>query len=216
LLQDGNVGPARSTIYSLLSRCFADHLVVDSGDVVATLSQAADPAVLAFLSSQPTASPVLAKLEELTEVLVGLGRDEAAELAAQREFVLLFLLPTGVQPYESVYRDPERMLKGTSWSEVRAFYRRCGLAVAEDEHHPEDHIASELAFMSLLSSGFAPETVDLRHEQRAFLQEHLLTWVPELVSRISQHPKADFYRRVGDLLSSWVECERGWLSDPDA
>ena len=124
----------------------------------------------------------------------------------------LFVVPNSryVAPYESAYRDhwllPEhpgkdgspqvlkRLLMGESTLAVRRCFLEAGVEPIEDL---PDHISNELRLMAHLWSGEAQEArggngrlEELKSELR---DEHLLKWVGELRSKVSEHDRLGFY-----------------------
>lgn len=53
-------------------------------------------------------------------------------------------------PWESVWREKDRLLFGRKTQEVRDCYREWGIAAERDGHEPEDHLGLELAFILFL------------------------------------------------------------------
>ncbi|HEY5915280.1 MAG TPA: molecular chaperone TorD family protein [Verrucomicrobiae bacterium] len=137
----------------------------------------------------------------------------------EREFMELFVVPNPryVAPYESAYRDQwplppglavapgpgeaprtaKRLLMGQSTMQVRQCFLEAGVEPMEDL---PDHISNELRLMSYLWSGEAQGAYggDGRSpELRAKLREdHLLKWVSELRSKVSEHERLGFYSAV--------------------
>lgn len=65
---------------------------------------------------------------------------------------------------------------------VKSLYAAHGVRIDTDSSElMEDHIAYELAYMALLCREGAE-----RAEQRAFLEEHLLTWVPDFCADLQR------------------------------
>ncbi len=121
--------------------------------------------------------------------------------AITREYTRLFHLPQGVNPYESVYRGQEPLVKQDPWVEVRKFYRERGWYI-EQQANLEDHVAVELSFMGhLLAEG---ENKDARD----FFLQHLGRWALELMKDISQNRHADFYGVVSGHCLSFLEKEK--------
>jgi TorA maturation chaperone TorD len=109
-------------------------------------------------------------------------------------------------PWESVYRTKEKLLFGEPEAAVRHFYRSFGLSsVATTE--PADHVALELAFLGRLS-GLAmddPERlVPILAGQRAFVAEHLLSWLPAWSIDVSRHARCGFWKTLTALTLVWL------------
>ena len=76
----------------------------------------------------------------------------------------------------------------------------------------EDHLALELAFMDHLIG-----ENDTKHQQ-AFLESHLLNWVPDFVADIDRYARQDFYKAVGLITLGFLKLDLSLLSglnDPE-
>lgn len=102
-------------------------------------------------------------------------------------------------PYESVWRDEEKlMMQGPSFA-VRDRYRAHGLMAANWRHTADDHVTNELAFLSyLLSCGDVQEA-------RRFIDEHLLQWLPNFAERVTARASTRFYAALASLTLHVVE-----------
>lgn len=110
-------------------------------------------------------------------------------------------------PYESVYTSPKRLVMQDAWERVKSLYAAHGVRIDTDSSElMEDHIAYELAYMALLCREGAE-----RAEQRAFLEEHLLTWVPAFCADLQRCAGTGFYRCVAQLTLGWLKLEEGLL-----
>ncbi len=78
----------------------------------------------------------------------------------------------------SVYTDRECVVFGETTLALRAWMREHGVARANDEKTPEDHIGLMLALMSHLCRT-QPESLD------DYLCGHLLTWAPHYLEGAS-------------------------------
>lgn len=110
-------------------------------------------------------------------------------------------------PYESVYTSPKRLVMQDAWERVKSLYAAHGVRIDTDSSElMEDHIAYELAYMALLCREGAE-----RAEQRAFLEEHLLTWVPDFCADLQRCAGTGFYRCVAQLTLGWLKLEESLL-----
>ncbi len=169
--------------YALLSGLLADAVALEDLN-----------AVLQDESSDSMVRPLLHKVEQW------LDKDEHAMLV-KREFARLFLLPGGVKPYESIYRGTEPLLMQEPWVQVRDFYRRSGWQL-ERSPLPEDHAAVELSFMAHLRGDGATT------EAARFFQQHVSTWIPQLLEDIASHRYADFYGSVAEYGRRFLAREK--------
>ena len=154
------------------------------------------------------------EFNHLKEYYLNAEKDqENEELKYKVEYTHLFLLPEGVHPYESVYRGRKKLLMDKPWEEVRKFYRRVGAMKDKDELHPEDHISTELGFMSFMSyltMESLTENKDITalvNLQVEFIEEHLLKWVPQLKDNIVENKYSDIYKPVILLVNDFINTD---------
>lgn len=124
-------------------------------------------------------------------------------------------------PYESVYTSPERLLMQDARDEVLAAYRAARVVLVDEACEPEDHLAFELEFMQLLGeraadaveAGDEEECARLLSVRRAFLDEHLLNWVPAFAVDVQRVARTGFYRALADVVLGVLETDRSFLDD---
>ena len=122
-------------------------------------------------------------------------------------------------PFESVYTSERRLLMQEARAEVLAAFRENNLK-KDRWTEGEDHIALELEFMQRLSLRTAEaiaaenddEAIELVRRQYAFLQDHLLNWVPMFVSDMRMFAKTLFYQGVAQLLMGFLEEDEAVLT----
>lgn len=110
-------------------------------------------------------------------------------------------------PCESVYTSPKKLFMQEAWEDVVRIYREKNLA-RETDHSDlmEDHLALELEYMSLLVHQRAPQ------DEKYFLENHLLNWVPQLVADIDRYARVDFYKAVGRITLGFLQMEEQLLA----
>jgi TorA maturation chaperone TorD len=137
------------------------------------------------------------------------------DLAAEYAGLFLSMGPKPVFPYESVYTSPDRLVMQKARDEVLVEYRKEGLDRIAEFNEPEDHIAIELEFMAYLCQK-AADAMQARdrigaagalEKQRAFLQEHLLVWVPEFCKDVQQATKTGFYKGIAQITAEHLSME---------
>ena len=110
-------------------------------------------------------------------------------------------------PYASVYLGAEGMLGGEARDRVAGF-----LAALGQKPPPEpDHLALMLGTYARLAEAEEDEPDARRREylrgaRRAFLWEHLLSWLPVYLDKLSEIAPP-FYRRWGELLRAALDAE---------
>lgn len=125
---------------------------------------------------------------------LGLGRLPTAD-----EYTETFVFQ--LYPYASVYLGAEGMLGGEACDRVAGFWRALGLVPPAEA----DHLSVMLALYAQLCEleEGASETrgrVGWGGARRAFLWEHLLSWLPAYLAKLAEMAPP-FYRAWGALLS---------------
>lgn len=110
-------------------------------------------------------------------------------------------------PYASVYLGAEGMLGGEARDRVAGFWR----ALGETPPHEPDHLSIMLALYAHLSELEAKEPEAARREswrraREAYLWEHLLSWLPAYLSKLTEIA-TPFYRRWGEMLQEALREE---------
>lgn len=144
----------------------------------------------------------------------------------ERDHAQLFVGPEiAVPPWESVWRDKDRLLFGESTFAVRAAYARFGLGADRPGNEPDDHLGRELGFLGHLaglaasgpespefpssespsspelatSTGFPTFMPDPLDAARAFLDDRLLMWVPMVREAMQRAARTPHYVALGLL-----------------
>ena len=105
-------------------------------------------------------------------------------------------------PYASVYLGAEGMMGGEARDRIAGFWRALGL----DPPTEPDHLAVMLALYARLAE-LEDETEDARSREAwrqsrsAFLWEHLLSWLPPYLSKLTEIGPP-FYHRWAELLAA--------------
>lgn len=104
-------------------------------------------------------------------------------------------------PYESVFTSEERIVMQDSRDDVVARYAHDGFKVNPDLHEPEDHLAFELEYLSVM----ACRAADLARNEDAeglqtnvvrqieFIEGHVLNWIEDLRAVAMDYAKLTFY-----------------------
>jgi TorA maturation chaperone TorD len=131
------------------------------------------------------------------------------------DFAKLFVGPykLSAAPYGSVYLEGERKMMGDSTLDIKNRYREAGLTMAMNFKDAPDHITAELEFMQYLIfkeieaiSYLDIETaIGFIQKQKFFLEDHLMAWVPEFVSKIAEHAETSFYQSLAKTIESFLK-----------
>ncbi len=131
------------------------------------------------------------------------------------DFAKLFVGPYKLlaAPYGSVYLDTERKMMGDSTLDVRSRYRDAGLDTSKNFKDAPDHISAELEFMYYLIfkeiEAFADSDTETAmgfiQQQKSFLEDHLMAWVPELAENIIENAENPFYPNLAKATQSFLQ-----------
>ena len=156
----------------------------------------------------------------LDEMSAYLASSDASVLDLARDYAKTFCgaastNKSSAYPFESVYTSENGMLMQDARDDVMRWYRRFGLAKNERWHDCEDHIALELEFMchlieecaDALRKGDERLATDLMTAQCAYLEAHLLNWVPEFVRHVARRARTGFYRGLGRFTKAYLETD---------
>ncbi|MCC6766266.1 MAG: molecular chaperone TorD family protein [Deltaproteobacteria bacterium] len=120
---------------------------------------------------------------------------------------------------ETSWGDAGRLLgKATALADLGGFYRAFGVQPDAASPRPEDHLALELEFVSVLAlkeawarSGGETEALAVTRDATAkFLADHLGTWIDAWCTALAEQGAPDFYVALGEAVRCAVraECER--------
>ena len=131
------------------------------------------------------------------------------------DFSKLFVGPYKLfaAPYGSVYLDGGRKIMGDSTLDVRNRYREAGLDTAKNFKDAPDHISAELEFMyylvfkeiEALSKADIETAIDFIQKQKSFLEDHLMTWVPEFANNIIKNAENPFYPNLAKATTAFLD-----------
>ncbi|WP_270298495.1 TorD/DmsD family molecular chaperone [Eggerthella sinensis] len=124
-------------------------------------------------------------------------------------------------PYESVYTSPDRLLMQDARDEVLAAYRAACLVLVDEVCEPEDHLSFELEFAQLLGAratgafeaGDEEACARLLQARRAFMDAHLVNWVPSFADDVERIAQTEFYRALALVLRGVLEVDRAFLDE---
>ena len=124
-------------------------------------------------------------------------------------------------PSESAYTTGDHLVYQKSRDAVLSLYREAGLDKTSTFTEPEDHVAIELTFMSLLAGQTASalkadniaESKRLIELQKRFLKEHLILWIPRLCADILKAARLDFYKGIAHMTKGFVSTDLSLLDE---
>lgn len=123
-------------------------------------------------------------------------------------------------PYESVYTSERRLMMQEARAEVLQVMRDNELK-RDRWNEGEDHIALELEFMQRMAlrteedlrAGDEDAAAEKLETQRAFVNDHLLNWLPMLVGDMQQFAQTDFYKGLGNLTLGFAQQDAETLDE---
>jgi putative dimethyl sulfoxide reductase chaperone len=130
----------------------------------------------------------------------------------REDYIRLFARQTlSLAPvYESQYHNTGQINSGKIAPRVTEFYNAYGWTPKFRGKLMDDHLGIELLFLTILIEKYLVLDddacqVEMRGEIRRFINEHILSWVPEWNESIQQHAKTLCYKGIGTLIFACVE-----------
>ena len=215
LSETGAASASRARLYQWLSTLFAKEIDRETLD---RYRQGAGQAVLKELSTVPALEAGIKELQHLLNQINDTD-DYALELAGAYGFLFLGAGgPQSVPPYESVHTSERGTMFQEAERQTREILAKYGLSVSEDVREPADHIAIQLELMARLAeTSVEAEAADAEHagalhiQQQAFLEDHLLNWVPAFSARCVEHDLSGFYAAIAQLTLTILKEDRVYL-----
>lgn len=150
------------------------------------------------------------------------GANEEAvigDLTRHYAFLFLGVGSENVALCESAYRSERGLLFQSAYFDILEKYKEVGLGKREDFPEPEDHLSLELAYMAHLSrrtvssieTGREEEMKKYYRYQKSFLKDHLLPWIPQFSSSLSEVSPSTFYKALAYLLQGYIQVDFEFL-----
>lgn len=201
--KDENSAAAREDIYRLLAACYYP----PSMELIEECSCASLVALL------ETVSPEAALYAG--DAAFALGNSSLSDLAVEHARLFIGPFQLVAPPYGSIYLDDTKTVMGDSTTRVAAFYRNCGLQLADDFHELPDHFAVELEFISFLAfkqreaelSDNSEEVVRILSLQKEFLARFLMPWLEPFTSAIINDGEAPFYLAIASCTATFINAD---------
>jgi TorA maturation chaperone TorD len=184
-------------------------------------ARAQEYALLAALLSRSPDAALIGRLAQLrgdatplgtahTALATAAARLDAATVA--REFFELFVgLGRGeLLPYASYYLTG--FLHGRPLASLRQTLQRIGIARADTQTEPEDHVAVLFEVMAGLADG---TITAMGGTERDLFERHLAPWIARFFADLERATAADFYARVGALGRIFMAIETEAFRLPD-
>lgn len=126
------------------------------------------------------------------------------------------------QPYASLFvGSGGQRLMGSERNAVYKIYRENAVQLSQGIDLPEDHLAFECEFLSILSqrgadalaAGEDEEALALFEQQKSFVEEHVLNWLPRFYALANKMVDTRFYRGLLRVTKGFFEDEPETISD---
>lgn len=139
------------------------------------------------------------------------------------DYTRLFIGPYELPapPWESAYLNDDRLLFQEETLNVRRAYLKYSFLPKDFGHEADDHLGLELDFMfqltqlaiSKLEKENVAEYLQILHDQKSFLEEHLLKWVPALSEKVVESAHTEFYRGMALILKGFLYIDLNALQE---
>lgn len=149
----------------------------------------------------------------LREAVAGLrGADGAALDTLAADFAAIYLTGAfGASPCESVWMDDDHLTCQAPMFELRKVYEAAGLANPDWRKRSDDHLVMQLDYL-LHRLKKTPLAEDDAEHMAAFLDAHLLRWLPEFAARAAARCETPLYAGLVGLTAGWLETFRDVLA----
>lgn len=136
----------------------------------------------------------------------------AKELRAEYRWLFSRFHQAQAPPMESFFLSVARENKQVIALELRKKYLQAGMLTIGGGARPDDHLCLELGFMASLSQHSANALEVDNQEllknwlllQKAFLEEHLLKWIPQFAKQVQLTAKTRFYQGLARFTHAFV------------
>ncbi|MDP2570672.1 molecular chaperone TorD [Vibrio penaeicida] len=201
----------RAEIYWWLSSLFAHELKQEELEHYHTAE------IRGFISGLAENETLKPAAQQLIESLNKFQDREDAQLELAADFCGLFLTTDkkAALPYASIYKSG--LLNDEPAKQMESLLREKGVSLLEGFNEPADHLAIQLDFLgNLIIRSNELKTneqfEDALREQLWFINTHLMTWLPIFNKNCKNHDGFGFYAALSQLLVSFVELDRQYIS----
>lgn len=124
-------------------------------------------------------------------------------------------------PYESVYTSEKGLIMQESRDDMFKLLWNKDLGLKKGYDIPEDHLFIQMEFMAFmcketlsnLNAGDDETAQTLIEDQKKFIEEHLLNWVPELCKDVKKFALTDFYKGLAAVTERFIAMDLIFLED---
>jgi TorA maturation chaperone TorD len=120
--------------------------------------------------------------------------------------------------YESSYQNILPAEKRSDHSDVSEFYNSYGWMGKFRPELKDDHLGVELLFLTKLIEKYIVLDDDacrteMRKEIRRFVEQHILSWIPEWYRRVQENSLTNSYKGIASLIYACAEDIHALLSE---
>jgi TorA maturation chaperone TorD len=197
------------------------HKALSAKPCIQTLTAMSDSEVLkcmSFFAKSESAISIL--IRHLTQVRSEMHISKEVLEHIQQEYANFFIGPKKLFaiPWEYA-RNSEGLLFSEKTLRIREIYRAEGFEPKEVRKVADDHISLEICFMKELSKRTLIACQDRLSEefgcslkaQESFLDNHLLTWIPNYKNEAMQTPSAYFYPQMISAMEEYLLLDSFFL-----
>lgn len=204
----------RAEIYWWLSSLFVKELSEHE------LGQYHTSAIRTFLSGLAENTTLKPAINKLVDALNRLQDKEDAQLELAADFCDLFLKSNkgSALPYASIYIGKSGLLNDEPARAMSDLMAAHHITVNDALNEPADHIAIELDFLGnlIIRSNELEQEAHFEQaftQQCDFIEQHLLSWIPQFHLRCQRIDQFGFYGAASELLVAFIHLDRDYLSN---
>ncbi|PFG45830.1 Tat proofreading chaperone TorD [Vibrio sp. ES.051] len=202
----------RAEIYWWFSSLFAKEL---SDKELETYHSVEIRSFLAGLGENESLKPAV---DSLVNALNRLQDRQDAQLELAADFCELFLKTEkyGALPYASMYIGESGLLNDKPAEEMEKLMSEFGVQVDVNLKEPADHLAVELDFLGnmIIRSNELEQDKHMEKafvKQNCFIQQQLMSWLPQFGQKCKQLDEFGFYSSVAQLLIAFCKLDSTYL-----
>lgn len=129
------------------------------------------------------------------------------------DHLLLFSGPEAIAPpWESVWRERDKLLFGECTAQVASLYADWALAIIDGRRQPEDHLGLEISFLAWLLQNklehpgiLAQSGQTLDEAIAGILNGHILEFAPQVLEKAAANATTAYYAAVCKLCMALLE-----------
>ncbi|MBM4765342.1 molecular chaperone TorD family protein [Bacillus sp. B15-48] len=135
------------------------------------------------------------------------------------EYTELFIGPGAPKapPWESFYNTRKKLFFGTTAFVMKDLLNKQGLESKNSGRQPEDHLGLELLYLAVLTEKLHDQDIESQvnniKDQLSFMDEHLLSWIPNLYDDAKESASVGFYSGLLQLIWGTLLWDKELLAE---